>query len=73
MRGTSAHSLLPIAIMLALIGEAAASPVVGPLVGIGEAEHLVKAEMIHEHRNKLPGLVISSEQAGTMDILPSTR
>jgi hypothetical protein len=52
---------LPIAIMLALIGEAAASPVVGPLVGIGEAEHLVKAEMIHEHRNKLPGLVISSE------------
>lgn len=52
---------LPIAIMLALIGRAAASPVVEPLVSIGEAEHLVMAELIHEHRNKLPGLSISSE------------
>jgi hypothetical protein len=61
MRTTLAHSLLPVAIMSALIGEAAASPVVGPLVGVGEAEHLVMAELIHEHRSKLPGLVISSE------------
>jgi hypothetical protein len=54
------HSFLPIAIMLALIGEAPASPAVKPLVALGEAEHLVMAELIHEHRSKLPGLVLSS-------------
>jgi hypothetical protein len=61
MRSISLHLLLPIAVMSALIGEAAASPAVKPLVGVGEAEHLVMAVLIDEHRNKLPGLVISSE------------
>ena len=61
LRAISAHILLPIAIMLAMTGETAASPIVRPLVGVGEAEHLVMAELIHEHRDKLPGLVISSE------------
>ena len=61
MRAISAHFLVAVAIMSALIGGAAASPAVKPLVTVEEAEHLVMAELIHEHRNKLPGLVLSSE------------
>ncbi len=68
MRGTSskqarsAYSSLTIAFTLALSMEAFAAPTAKPLVSIGQAEHLVMAQLIHDHRNRLPGLVISVDK-----------
>jgi hypothetical protein len=55
------HSFLLITIVLALIGGAAAAPTVKPLVTVKEAEHLVMVELAHEHRDNLPGLVLSED------------
>jgi hypothetical protein len=69
MRAILAHMLLATAIMLALIGGAMARPTAKPLVSGAEAEHLVMAELIHEHRNKLPGLILELEPDEPLDRL----